>query len=95
MRLYLVPILGPKRLESLSVADVRRFITRVQGVQTAATAKEAHRVLRTAITAAVREELITRNVAALVEPPRVKQREIRPWTLEGTLSFLEAARSDP
>ncbi|WP_405653176.1 site-specific integrase [Streptomyces sp. NBC_01386] len=95
VRLYLVPLLGTKRLESLSVADVRRFITRMQNAHTAATAKEAHRVLRTALTAAVREELITRNVASLVEPPRVKQREIRPWTLEETLAFLEAARRDP
>ncbi|MBN3928949.1 site-specific integrase [Streptomyces verrucosisporus] len=95
VRLYLVPMLGTKRLETLSVADVRRFITRVQNTHTAATAKEAHRVLRTALTAAVREELITRNVAALVEPPRVKQREIRPWSLEETLTFLEAARRDP
>ncbi|MFG3212611.1 tyrosine-type recombinase/integrase [Streptomyces tendae] len=94
-RLYLVPLLGTKRLESLSVADVRRFTTRVQNAHTAATAKEAHRVLRTALTAAVREELITRNVASLVEPPRVKQREIRPWSLEETLAFLEAARKDP
>ncbi|MDI9836067.1 site-specific integrase [Streptomyces sp. KAU_LT] len=95
VRLYLVPLLGTKRLESLSVADVRRFITRVQTAHTAATAKEAHRVLRTALTAAVREELITRNAASLVEPPRVRQREIRPWSLEETLDFLEAARSDP
>ncbi|MEU6496399.1 site-specific integrase [Streptomyces sp. NPDC046984] len=95
VRLYLMSLLGTKRLESLSVADVRRFITRVQNEHTAATAKEAHRVLRTALTAAVREELITRNVAALVEPPRVKQQEIRPWSLEETLSFLEAARADP
>ncbi|WP_435865038.1 tyrosine-type recombinase/integrase [Streptomyces spectabilis] len=95
VRLYLAPLLGTKRLETLSVADVRRFITRMQNTHTAATAKEAHRVLRTALTAAVREELITRNVASLVEPPRVKQREIRPWSLEETLTFLEAARKDP
>lgn len=95
VRLYLIPMLGAKRLETLSVADVRRFIARVQAAQTAATAKEAHRVLRTALTAAVREELITRNVASLVEPPRVKQREINPWSLKETLSFLEAARRDP
>ncbi|MEU6217222.1 tyrosine-type recombinase/integrase [Streptomyces sp. NPDC047022] len=95
LRLYLVPLLGTKRLETLSVADVRRFITRMQNTHTAATAKEAHRVLRTALTAAVREELITRNVASLVESPRVKQREIRPWSLEETLTFLEAARRDP
>ncbi|HET6359168.1 site-specific integrase, partial [Streptomyces sp.] len=95
VRLYLIPVLGTKRLETLSVADVRRFITRMQNTHTAAAAKEAHRVLRTALTAAVREELITRNVASLVEPPRVKQREIWPWSLEETLTFLEAARRDP
>lgn len=39
--------------------------------------------------------LITRNAASLVEPPHVKQREIRPWSQEGTSTFLEAARPDP
>lgn len=82
------------RQDRIAIADVRRFITRVQNVHMAASAKEAHRVLCTALTAGVREELITRNVASLVEPPRVKQREIRPWTLEETLSFLEPARRD-
>ncbi|CAM5504550.1 hypothetical protein SPILM97S_03910 [Streptomyces pilosus] len=48
---------------------MRRFITRVQNTHTGATAKEMHRVLRTALTATVREELITRNVASLVKPP--------------------------
>jgi integrase len=70
-------------------------LRRMQSANTAATAKEAHRVLRTALTAAVREELITRNVAALVEPPRVKMREIHPWSLDEALTFLEAARRDP
>ncbi|MFF4644714.1 tyrosine-type recombinase/integrase [Streptomyces sp. NPDC001389] len=94
VRLHLVPILGTRSLESLSTADVRRFLTRVQKDKTVATAKEAHRVLRTALSGAVRDELITRNVASLVEPPRAKQREIRPWTLEETLAFLEAARGE-
>ncbi|KJY29933.1 tyrosine-type recombinase/integrase [Streptomyces katrae] len=94
VRLHLVPLLGARSLESLSTADVRRFLTRVQKDKTVATAKEAHRVLRTALSGAVRDELITRNVASLVEPPRAKQREIRPWTLEETLAFLEAARGE-
>ncbi|WP_030302662.1 tyrosine-type recombinase/integrase [Streptomyces katrae] len=94
VRLHLVPLLGSRSLESLSTADVRRFLTRVQKEKTVATAKEAHRVLRTALSGAVRDELITRNVAFLVEPPRAKQREIRPWTLEETLAFLEAARGE-
>ncbi|MEV7563897.1 tyrosine-type recombinase/integrase [Streptomyces tanashiensis] len=95
VRLYLVPLIGSKRLESLSVADVRRFLVQVEKKTSAATAKESHRVLRTALTAACREELVTRNVATLVEPPTVAARELSPWSLDETLDFLAAARKDP
>lgn len=52
-------------------------------------------MLRTALTAATREELVTRNVASLVEAPKVVSRETTPWTLDETLTFLEEARRDP
>ncbi|MET8574445.1 site-specific integrase [Streptomyces sp. NPDC005012] len=95
VRLYLSPMLGTKRLESLSAPDVRRFLLQLEKKTTAATAKESHRVLRTALSAACREELITRNVATLVEPPRPTPRELSPWSLDETLDFLAAARRDP
>ncbi|GGT22007.1 site-specific integrase [Streptomyces kurssanovii] len=95
VRLYLVPMIGSKRLESLGTADVRRFLVQLENKTTAATAKESHRVLRTALTAACRDELVTRNVASLVEPPRAKSRELSPWSLDETLDFLAAARKDP
>ncbi|MFF6877045.1 tyrosine-type recombinase/integrase [Streptomyces sp. NPDC012474] len=95
VRLYLVPLLGAKRLESLGVADVRRFLVRLEKETTAATAKESHRVLRSALSSACREELITRNVAKLVEPPRTDKPELHPWTLDETLDFLAASRKDP
>ncbi|MCX4801825.1 site-specific integrase [Streptomyces sp. NBC_01214] len=94
VRLYLVPLLGKKRLESLSVADVRRALVQLQKETSAATAKESHRVLRTAV-AACREELVSRNVVSLVEPPKVQVREMSPWELDETLDFLAAARKDP
>ncbi|WP_121828087.1 site-specific integrase [Streptomyces sp. S1] len=95
VRLYLSPVLGTKRLESLSVPDVRHFLLQLEKKTTAATAKESHRVLRTALSAACREELIVRNVAKLVEPPRAAVRELSPWSLDETLDFLAAARRDP
>ncbi|MEU7598148.1 site-specific integrase [Streptomyces sp. NPDC039022] len=95
VRLYLVPMLGTKRLESLSVGEVRRFLGQVERKKSAATAKESHRVLRTALMAACREELITRNVATLVEPPSPESRDLTPWSLEETLAFLAASRRDP
>ncbi|MGW7460361.1 tyrosine-type recombinase/integrase [Streptomyces sp. NPDC054797] len=95
VRLYLVPLLGTKRLESLSVADVRRALVQLQKQTSAATAKESHRVLRTALAAACREELVGRNVVSLVEPPKVHVREMSPWELDEALDFLAAARKDP
>ncbi|MFJ9867468.1 tyrosine-type recombinase/integrase [Streptomyces sp. NPDC101165] len=95
VRLYLVPLIGAKRLESLGAADVRRFLVRLEQDTTSATAKESHRVLRSALSSACREELITRNVAKLVEPPRTDTPELHPWTLDETLDFLAASRKDP
>ncbi|WP_037605068.1 tyrosine-type recombinase/integrase [Streptacidiphilus rugosus] len=95
VRRYLIPHLGTKRLESLSVPDVRRFVVAVTREASAATAKESHRVLRTALAAACREELISRNVATLVPAPRVEVREMKTWTANQTVAFLEAARPDP
>ncbi|MER6268318.1 site-specific integrase [Streptomyces sp900105755] len=95
VRLYLVPLLGSRRLESLTTANVRQMLSKVTAQSWAATAKEAHRVLRTALTAACRDELISRNVVQLVPAPRVEPRELRPWSPDETLTFLEAARTDP
>jgi hypothetical protein len=76
VRLCLAPLLGTKRLEFLGVADVRRLLVRLEKQTTAATAKESHRILRSALSSACREELIARNVAELVELPRTDTPEL-------------------
>lgn len=95
LRLYLLPLLGSKGLESLSPRDVRACLAKVTKLSGPATAKETHKILRSALSAACRDELITRNVATLVDPPRVVSAETHPWTLEETLAFLATARTDP
>ncbi|WP_079110507.1 tyrosine-type recombinase/integrase [Streptomyces roseifaciens] len=94
-RLYLNPHLGTKTLEKLSARDVRAALARIAKATTAATAKESHRVLRSALSTACREELITRNVVKLVEAPSVDVYESSVWTLEETLKFIFVARRDP
>ncbi|MFE7610931.1 site-specific integrase [Streptomyces celluloflavus] len=95
IRLYLVPYLGKKTLEKLSVRDVRTALARISKASAPATAKESHRVLRSALSAACREELIVRNVVKLVEAPKVDTYEGQLWTLEQTLAFILATRRDP
>lgn len=94
-RLDLVPTLGTKRLEALSVTDVRRFLNAHAKQYTSATAKESHGVLRSALSAACREELISCNVAKIVEPVRVTSKSYEPRTIEEALIFLRAVRRDP
>jgi integrase len=50
-------------------------------------------VLRSALHSAVRQELIERNVAQLVEIPKQRKRKLVAWTSEEARRFLESARS--
>ncbi|MBC3843584.1 site-specific integrase [Streptacidiphilus sp. 4-A2] len=95
VRLHLVPMLGTKSLEKLAPVDVRRLVAQVTGKVSAASAKESLRVLQTSLSAAMRDELVTRNVAKLVQTPTVQYRESKPWNLDDTLIFLEGSRRDP
>jgi integrase len=58
------------------------------------TVHQAWRVLRGALTQAMREELIFRNVAALVRVPMPRAKKQAVWTVEEARTFLESARDD-
>jgi integrase len=52
-------------------------------------------VLSAALSRAVREELITRNVARLIELPAWEPSVVVPWSPTEALAFLQAAIDDP
>ncbi|WP_245205605.1 tyrosine-type recombinase/integrase [Kitasatospora sp. RG8] len=58
----------------------------------ARTVQYAHAVLRSSLQSAVREELLARNVARLVERPTVPHKEVQPLTPEEVRALLRAAR---
>ena len=96
IRLYLAPGLGRKRLEKLTTADVRGFLNaqREDGVS-AHKMQAMHAVLRNALQNAMREDLVARNVAALVRVPQAGTREFRPWSVDEAVTFLDEARQHP
>jgi integrase len=51
-------------------------------------------VLRSALSSAMRQELVERNVAELVTAPRQRKRRVVPWSGEDARRFLESARTD-
>lgn len=121
-RLYIRPALGKKRLNRLSPADVRRFLTEFRGaclcclrgadrerpegkraccalgrcckrLPSARTVQYVHAVLRSALQQAMREELVARNVARIVETPTVTPKEVRPLDGVEARLLLKTARS--
>ncbi|WP_193457913.1 MULTISPECIES: tyrosine-type recombinase/integrase [Streptomyces albogriseolus group] len=125
VRLYIAPHLGSKRLDRLTVRDVREWVTKLSTVcQCCAQSKDAKReprrrrccavgeccesypsrrvvqaardALRAALTHAVAEELINKNVASLVKVPKPRRRRIKPWSVAEASQFLTdaAARDD-
>jgi integrase len=96
IRLYLAPGLGKKRLEKLTTADVRAFLNAQRDDGESAHKMQAmHAVMRNALQNAMREDLVARNVAALVRLPQAGPREFRPWSVDEAVTFLDAARQHP
>ncbi|KXP06899.1 hypothetical protein AXK59_01940 [Tsukamurella tyrosinosolvens] len=62
--------------------------------KTAATVHQVRKVLSAALTYAMRQELIVRNVARLVELPQYTPREAEHWTPDELVKFLEVAKGD-
>jgi len=96
VRLYLKPGLGSRSIGDLSVPMVQAFLNQLL--------KEGHsvrkvQIVRTALSAALtraqREELVTRNVARLVELPTWQRAEIQPWSADEASRFLRAAEGHP
>jgi integrase len=122
-RLYIVPGLGEKRLDKLSVRDVQTWINKVpQTCQCCAQGKDARRpeksrrccavgrccdatpskrtvadlrtVLRSALSSAGREELITKNVASMIRLPARRRRKGKAWSSDEARTFLESVRGE-
>jgi integrase len=124
-RLYIVPGLGRKRLDKLTLRDVRAWLNKLrdtcqccaQGkdarrpekrrrccakvpatccrrVASARTIRDAWTVLCSALTNAVTEELIPKNVAALAHVSKPRKRKVKPWTVAEARRFLESAKRD-
>lgn len=86
-RIYLKPGLGSRRLTGLTVPMVQQFLSgRLQKGDSVRKVQVTRTVLSAALTRALREELIVRNVARLVELPRVAPRRH---------TSLDSSRSTP
>jgi integrase len=103
-RRYLIPGLGQAWLQKLTRVEVRQFLRQLQERKSARPGTDAfvsprtiqyvHAVLRRALEDARREELVGRNVAKEVSPPRVEREEIEPLSADQARRLLAAAEGD-
>ncbi len=96
VRLYLKPGLGTIPLTRLSASRVQAFFNgHLAAGHSVRTVQVMRTVLSSALSRAMREELISRNVARLVELPGWERQPITPWSAAEARAFLDAARNDP
>ena len=86
--------LGTVRLTELTAGDVQVALTAIASRVSTRTVQIAHNVLVRAIRQAERDDLVGRNVAALVKPPKGQGagRPSKSLTLEQAVALMSAAR---
>ena len=86
--------LGSVRLTKLNASDVQRALTALAARSSTRTVQIAHNVLVRAIRHAERDDLVGRNVAALVDPPKgqLDGRPSKSLTLEQAAALMAAAK---
>jgi len=90
---HVIPTLGAKRLAKLAPEDVQTlYAAKLRGGLSNATVRMLHFVLHRALRDAVRWGRAHRNVAGLVDPPRLPQAEMPVLTPEQSDLVLAAAR---
>jgi integrase len=88
----LVVVIGTIPLKDLSVQDVRSALTKMASTHATRTLQKAHNCLTRAIRHAEGQDLVRRNVSALVDtPPGCEGRRSQSLTLEQAGALLEAA----
>jgi integrase len=96
---YVLPAIGDLRVSAITVEDLNQLYRAMARRGLApATIRQTHAIIRGALAAAERAELVTRNVATkatLPPAPRLGERRIVVWTDEQTSAFLATIAGRP
>lgn len=100
VRLHLIPAVGTHRLTGLKPLHIQEYYSAAlrsgrcdgNGGLSPQTVLHHHRILREALQQAVRWQLLARNPADAVEPPRSAKREMQVLDEEQTAKLLDVAK---
>lgn len=92
---HIFPALGKSKLRKLTAMQLNAFYrTKLDAKLAPATVLYMHRVIHKALDQAERWALVSRNVADLVDAPRVPATTVTAFTVEQARAFLAAVRGD-
>ncbi|MFJ3758915.1 tyrosine-type recombinase/integrase [Streptomyces sp. NPDC090080] len=92
VRKHLIPALGAHRLDKLRPEHIERFYGSMQADgRKAGTIHQIHRTFRTALNEAVRRGHLGRNPVQLAKAPRLREEEVKPYTVEEVQRLLRTA----
>jgi integrase len=95
LRLHIAPELASVKLEKLSPGHVQRLLTHKRREGFAAqTVVSIRNLLRAALNQALRWGIVGRNVATLVDVPRIERPPVSTLSADEARRFLEAAKGD-
>ena len=95
VRRHAIPAIGQVALSKLTPQRLQQlYADRLQVGLSPSTVHHLHAVLRTALAQAERWELVARNVATLVDPPRLERHEMRTLSPEEARVLLETVRGE-
>ncbi len=95
IRLHLLPVIGKLTLSKLTAQQVEAFYAgKLRDGDAPSKVRFCHKVLRAALSDAVRLGLVHRNVASLAKQPRSRTHKMAIYTEEQARELLDAARGD-
>jgi integrase len=95
IRRHISPAFGRLKLSKLTAAHIQSlYAAKLRDGLKPSSVRYIHAVLHRALEQAVRFNLIPFNPASRVDPPKIRQEEIKPLDAEQARRFLHAARGD-
>jgi integrase len=92
----ILKVIGARKLRELSAADVRQALSRMAAEYSSSAVIMGHLALKRAIRHAEANDLVSRNVAALVDTPKGQEgRPSKSLTLDQAVALIGAAKTLP
>jgi integrase len=92
----ILTVIGARKLRQLSAADVRQALSKMAAEYSSAAVTMGHLALKRAIRHAEANDLVSRNVATLVNTPKGQEgRPSKSLTLEQAIAVISAAKTLP